>query len=200
MPQQLSNPELVLNVLALVPASADEFVAQWSQWYSYPSEDGYSSNIGLPLTPARIHALFEWKNGGKLSARKLKSVELHYAARSTELNNLPANTTAQDFLGKFGGGAIWRIFLLHCWRPQRFPIYDQHVHRAMEFIQTRTAREISSSTKAVLRDYTERYVPFWRRFSATPDREVDKALWVFGKVLKQFPSGIRSGGERSIQA
>ena len=104
--------------------------------------------------------------------------------------NLPVSTTAEEFLKNFGGGAIWRVFLLHCWQPQRFPIYDQHVHRAMEFIETRTAREISNSTRVVLRDYTDRYLPFWRRFSATPDREVDKALWVFGKVLKQFPSGI----------
>jgi hypothetical protein len=150
--------------------------------------------LDSPLTPTRIHTLFKWKNSGKLAAKKLNSVERNYASRSEELRNVPATTTAKEFLDKFGNGPIWRIFLLHCWQPHRFPIYDQHVHRAMEFIETGMAREIANSESGVIKDYTDRYLPFWRRFSKTPDREVDKALWVFGKVLKQFPSGIRSIG------
>ena len=191
MPPQFPKREFVLPVLTLVSAETKEFVARWSQWYSYPGEDAYTSNIGLPLVPTRIHALFEWKNGGKLSRNKLSSVERHYASRYAELGGLSATTTAEEFLDNFGGGPIWRIFLLHCWRPQRFPIYDQHVHRAMEFIQTGIAREISSATANVIKDYTGRYLPFWRSFTETPDRELDKALWVFGKVLKQFPSGFQ---------
>jgi len=187
MPKHSSNAHASLHFLTLAPASARDFVAQWSQWYSYPREDLYTSNIGRPLVSSRIHELFEWKNGGKLSRNKFSSVERHYASRSAELMRLPPTTTAEEFLGEFGGGRIWAVFLLHCWRPTGFPIYDQHVHRAMEFIQYGTTREISKSPTIVVSDYVERYLPFWREFSDASEREVDKALWAFGKLLKQFP-------------
>jgi hypothetical protein len=58
MPKHLSNREYLLPVLTLVPAPATEFVAQWSKWYSYPREDIYTSNIGLPpYSDENSHAL-----------------------------------------------------------------------------------------------------------------------------------------------
>lgn len=193
MSQDSSKREASFPILTFVPGTATAFVAQWSQWYSYPREELYTSNIGQSPVPKRIHELFEWKNGGKLSRSKLSSIDRYYASRCAELRKLPSTTTAEEFLGEFGGGPIWRIFLLHCWGPTRFPIYDQHVHRAMEFIQTGTVREISQSPAIVLRDYIDKYLLFWQQFSGTSDRKVDKALWAFGKLLKQFPSGIRHG-------
>ena len=198
MPQQRPNREALLPILTPARASARDFVEQWSQWYDYPGEELYASNIGRPLAPARIRELFEWKNGGKLSAKKLGSIERHYVPRCAELRNLDPSTSAAAFLREFGGGPIWRIFLLHCWQPTRFPIYDQHVHRAMEFIQTGSPREIPSSVPAVLRAYVDRYLPFWQSFMKTPTRTVDKALWVFGRVLKQLPASIWHDGHSSV--
>ena len=45
----------------------------------------------------------------------------------------------QEFLNR-PGGAIWRIFWLHVQHTQHFPIYDQHVHRAMAFLVEEPAR------------------------------------------------------------
>ena len=30
--------------------------------------------------------------------------------------------------------AVWKIFLLHIIKPSKFPVYDQHIHRAYNFI------------------------------------------------------------------
>ena len=172
----------------LMPRTVDAFVAQWSRWYSYPREELYTSSIGRDITAERIGSLFEWKNGGRLSARKQASVKRNYIDRLQELARLEETITAREFLCIFDqGGAIWRIFWLHCWKPQRFPIYDQHVHRAMEYIVASRCCEIPRSDNRKVASYIERYLPFWEELPETPDRRMDKALWVFGRFLKQFP-------------
>lgn len=111
----------------MASGTPEAFVEQWSQRYFDPREELYTSNIGLGFTPARVTSLFVWKNGGPLSSAKRTSVSEHYIRRLPELAGLQTSTTAADFLRIFSGGAIWRIFWLHCWKPERYPIYDQHV-------------------------------------------------------------------------
>jgi hypothetical protein len=112
--------------------SPQEFVCRWEQLYAYSREELYDGNIGRPLTPARIAELFEWKNGGPLARQKAASVRRNYIDRLPELRRLNPTTPPDLFLQVFSqGGAISRIYWLHLWRPDRYPIYDQHVHRAM---------------------------------------------------------------------
>ena len=111
------------------------FVQYWSAEYDYATDsDLYTPHIGKQLTPETVRELFLWKNGSKLSVAKQQSVEQNYVGRLQELFDLSMDTPPAEFLKTFGGGAIWRIFWLHCWQPSRYPIYDQHVHRAMTFI------------------------------------------------------------------
>jgi hypothetical protein len=171
----------------LVNATPDTFVDQWSQRYVDAREDLYTSNIGLPLTPDRVNSLFLWKNRGPLSANKQNSVLRNYIERLDELPNLPPHTTAADFLKVFdGGGAIWRIFWLHCWKPERFPIYDRHVHRSMIYMTEQRIEEIPEG-EAIIRSYLNRYLPFWEELPSLPGRAWDKALWTFGRFLRSFP-------------
>jgi hypothetical protein len=172
----------------LKPAPVSEFLATWSSWYTDSNEDLYTSNIGLRLNSRRVLDLFLWKNGGKLSASKLHSVRYNFIARLSELESLPADTTPTQFLERFSrGGAIWRIYWLHCWRPDRYPIYDQHVHRAMVWIRENRCEEIPPQEKARVANYTERFLPFWRELPQLPERGTDKALWTFGRFLRRFP-------------
>lgn len=168
-------------------ATNEAFVEYWSDRYVDPHEELYAANIGGVLTADCVNSLFEWKNGGTLSRAKSASIEKHYIRRLPELAGLPQSTTAEEFLGLFGGGPIWRIFALHCWRPDRYPIYDQHVHRSMEYILAQRTREIPGRAKEILASYCKRYLPFWGTFPMRPNRLVDKALWTFGKFLKAFP-------------
>jgi hypothetical protein len=67
---------------------AAEFVERWEVLYDYKLEDHYDRNIGQPLTPERVTALFEWKNGGRLARNKEASVQRNYIDRLPELHKL----------------------------------------------------------------------------------------------------------------
>jgi hypothetical protein len=182
---------MTLTTYTARTACEADFVAFWERQYDYPLEPLYTDNIGQPLTADRVHQLFEWKNGFPLSARKRCSIEKNYIARIQELNALPQNTDAAAFLARFAlGGAIWRIFWLHCWQPSCFPIYDQHVHRAMVFIEKQRLEEIPTADADKVQEYIHRYLPFYQRFQNLNRRSVDKSLWFYGKFVKatRFPS------------
>ena len=181
---------MTLAIYTARTASEADFVAFWERQYNYPLEHLYANNIGKPLTADRVLQLFAWKNGYRLSALKRTSVEQNYIAHIQELNALPQDTDAAAFLARFAlGGAIWRIFWLHCWQPNRFPIYDQHVHRAMVFIEQQQSEEIPKANADKVQEYLQRYLPFRQRFRYLNQRSVDKSLWFYGKFLKEarFP-------------
>jgi len=121
-----------MNLRILIPQESNffEFVDFWSQQYNYSKESLYDDNIGKELTEERILELFRWKNGSILSQKKLKSVYDNYINDTTVFPEHPSDEFTKEQLMK-SGGAIWRIFWLHCHYPVRFPIYDQHVHRAI---------------------------------------------------------------------
>jgi hypothetical protein len=84
-----------------------------------------------------------------------------------------------------GGGPIWNIFYLHCRVPERYPIYDQHAHRAMHFIQEHAIceRDLTTRPAGVYESYRERYFPFVveiREKTKCDLRSIDRALYTFG--------------------
>ena len=84
-----------------------------------------------------------------------------------------------DQVGQFG-----EYFWLHLQHPSRFPIYDQHVHRAMAFILAWKNIEIPNHNPQKIRAYLDNYLPFFQRFAEVPHRQADRGLWTFGKFLK----------------
>jgi hypothetical protein len=174
-----------------VNVKPEEFVNFWAARYSYSNQAFYDANAGQELTETRILDLFTWKNGTPLSDAKRESVLRNFVARRAELDQVQQNEPAARLLSRFSeGGAIWRIFWLHCWQPARFPIYDQHVHRAMRFIDQGVVEEIPSTNPQKIRVYLNSYLAFHARFDGFNFRLVDKALWAFGKFLNEnnFPA------------
>jgi hypothetical protein len=136
-----------VQLIIYEPIKADQeaFVAFWAARYTGYDDEFYDANVGQDLTETSILEWFTWKNGTPLSEAKRQSVLRNFVARRGELD-LASKETASELLARFSeGGAIWRIFWLHCWQPARFPIYDQHVHRAMRFIQAGVQEEIPHS-------------------------------------------------------
>jgi hypothetical protein len=185
----------MFRIMWVGDSDVDHFVKYWSAFYEDDNEDLYNQAIICPLSPKSIIRLFTWKNGGmRLASQKCQSVQDNYVARLNELGQLDDNTTARQFLEMFPrGGAIWRIFWLHCWKPDRFPIYDQHVHRAMMFITNGIPQEIGRSDKKKVQDYLQMYLPFFNEncpAAQFPDRQGDKALSAYGKLLKSRWRGM----------
>lgn len=180
------------NFIVCQPTSApaDSFVAFWAAQYQDPRERLYARNIGEPLSAQGILELFTWKNGGALAEHKRQSIEQNYIGRLPVLERLAPDAGAEEFLERFaGGGAIWRIFWLHCWGPERFPLYDHHVHRAMTFIEDGRPEELADVDDGPkVRLYLERYLPFYARsFEGLDPRQVDRAMLTFGRFMRVYP-------------
>jgi hypothetical protein len=194
-----------LPVYSRNSTSESDFIAFWANQVSAngieQDEKQYTPHIGKPLTRESLEALFRWKNQMRLSDKKRQSIETNYIGRLDELQKLSPDTEPDAFLKKFSkGGAIWRIFLLHCWSRAKYPIYDQHVHRAMTFIRKEPPQEIAGwSDRKKIDAYREEYVPFFDSFSEHGPRKVDRALWILGRFIKstQFPDALDQGYGRS---
>ena len=82
------------------------------------------------------------------------------------------------------GGAIWRIFWLHCNGPDLYPMFDQHVYRAMKKLVTGRSAEIPDANRGKAIAYVDEYLPFHASFLHKNKKELDEALWAYGKYLK----------------
>ncbi len=181
--------------------SLEEFVRFWAEAYDYPSDHLYTKNIGQPLTEERIRELFFWKNGGKLSRLKEKSVTDNYVSRISKLKTISKDTPPNQWLKDFRtGGAIWNIFFLHVWNL-KFPIFDQHVFRSMKFIQTGKVLEIPSAATQKVEIYLKEYLPFYfqleRELKNSHPRDLDRALWKFGQFLKWLEPSAKDEAEEN---
>jgi hypothetical protein len=187
------------------PASPREFIEFWALRYSDPNERLYTANINCPHhTAETLTQLFRWKIGAWLFARTLEhTVKPHLLSRIEEARALPPDISAADFLQVFrDGGAIYRIFWLHCWHPRRFPIFDQHVHRAMTFICNGNMEELSEyGDEEKIHKFIEAYIPFFASVSdvgipfdlksdGVPGRKVDRALMAFGQAISIPASNV----------
>ncbi len=178
-------------------ATHTEFIEFWEQRYKDPLEHLYVNNIDSLHTDDTLDKLFHWKGSNQNYKRNRKSVERNFISQRGTAESLPVDITALDFLNTFcQGGVIHRIFWLHCWRPNQFPIYDQHVHRAMIYIEEGRIEELGKRTdKAKIDVYLRRYLAFFKPFGdaqlpfdpsrdGIQHRRADRALLAFGKHLK----------------
>ena len=171
--------------------SRTEFVQFWERFYSDYSEEFYQENIGQPLNKDRIVKWFEWKNGSRLSERKAKSIQRYFIPDQERVEHDATSDTLTTFLNE-PGGVVWRIFWLHLQHHSVFPIYDQHVYRAMAFMLDwpDAKREIQASNSEKIQVYLKEYRPFFSSFDGCERRKVDRALWSFGRFLKNYRSVI----------
>ena len=171
---------------------ADEFVDFWSSLYSGLAGDVealYVENINKPeFSPYDLMALFQWKNGMRLSALKNTTLQEKILRKLPTVNKLKKHFSLGEFEQDFPNlGTIWKIFLLHCIQPDTYPIFDQHVFRAMCYLQDHQVSEVSGSDRQKYRQYLDLYLPYFNTVveqSCCSKVKADRALWMFGKALK----------------
>jgi hypothetical protein len=177
------------EILTLKSVSKGEFIHFWSEKYFNKLEYLYESNIGQ-FTDKSVLALFCWKSGTKENIRSPERLDIYFAALK-KLRKPTSYGKAEEYIKKLdGGGAIWNIFWLHCLNPNLFPIFDQHTYRAMRQIKEGTNSEIPKNDDKKIRIYFEEYIPFVFDLLKLPQRaaelrQLDKALFIFGKCLKK---------------
>ena len=85
-----------------------------------------------------------------------------------------------------GFGFIWAVFVLHCIRPESFPLYDQHVYRAYRWLET-GSNECPNQAPSSWEDY-RLYAGWFSRIVdelSLPYWTLDRAIWTFGKSIKK---------------
>ena len=103
----------------------------------------------------------------------------------------------RDLRSRPGFGFIWAVFVLHTFRPEVFPLYDQHVHRAYRYLSTRAPE----TPDAAPRDWTSygEYRTFFReqvRVAQLSFWLCDRALWAYGRHLRKLMRAEKRGHPR----
>ena len=164
----------------------------------------YSEEIDKrPLKQDSIRKLFAWK-AMRIKRKAIEAGEHPFVetviANFDRFCRLPLNTSedADNFLTDElkGRGMIWKIFTLHIMYPDRFPIFDQNVYRAMHYLQTGTIKEIPIKNTDKQATYINEYKPFYKEHGVYEDRKLDKALFTFGQFLK-LTEGMGSEDSKS---
>lgn len=171
--------------------SLDEFVRFWRKLYSYGNEQLYIRNIhNKEFDEGNLRELYHWKNGMTLSGSggKEKSLNEKIIKRINHINSFKKDESIdlESFNSIFGDvSAVWRIFLLHIIKPDTYPIYDQHVHRAYNYLHGEDWKSINNnlSNKVKLDFYYNHYLPFVFSMKELKIKEVDEALFAFGQFL-----------------
>mgnify|MGYP001352942303 CR=1 FL=1 len=178
----------------------EEFIVFWSNCYKYKLESYYTENIDIELSNDSLFNLFIWKNGMNFQKNVNKYNSFHYNVISIydKVKLWKTDFKIDDYLEiseiKEWNNIVWKIFLLHCFRPNEFPIYDQHVHRAFDFIINGNYEkpEFYYSTNKIqekIEFYKNDYIPFIKDLSMKSGRnlkQIDEALVTFGKFLNDY--------------
>ena len=168
--------------------SLQGFISFWSKLYVYDNAVLYERIHNTTLSENDLKDLYKWKNGMKLSQAKEKSLNTKIISKIDVVNNLRAasNFDLEYFLKEFKQvSVVWKVFLLHILKPNRFPIYDQHVHRAYRFINNQSSNGIKASMNesVKLKFYFEEYYPFVRQSKITDLKKMDEAFFAFGQFI-----------------
>jgi hypothetical protein len=179
-------------------ADANEFVAFWKRLYHGFDNAKYKAVVSKDkLDTEDIRKLFLWKNNMGEGLTPKKKVFIDYVIKEIHTVNLLKRSFSWSlFEEKFSKrGPVWIITLLHAINQNEFPIYDQHAYRAYSFIDTGKLVSKSEIPKShqVFKVY-KMYKAFFDRLknqvSDYTPKEVDEALWAFGKFLSLYPQMI----------
>jgi hypothetical protein len=169
-----------------------QFIEYWAKMYNAPNDVPYDNSINKEtFTAEDIQKLYEWKNTSILSGAKQKSLNTKIKSKLMTINNFKSNFDLDKFLKEFENVSfVWKIFLLHIIKPFEYPIYDQHIHRAYQFIFDEDWQTISAQMKDSAKDnfYFQTYLPFIKKqidSLSLKIREIDRGLFVFGGNLKR---------------
>lgn len=173
----------------------DQFIECWKKFYVVGSNEisdkAYNNLMRIAdLTPSKIQTLFEWKNQGNLSLRKQVSVNKiknnldeikkkfqEIGDSDNELKEIFDHSVKKYF--KYG--YIWNLFFLHILKSYVCPIADRHAYRAFYYIR-------HGENKLPVFDWDTflEYKSFFNEIMENTKysrKELDEALWGFGKFL-----------------
>ena len=183
--------------LSLSP-NANDFVKCWSSMHNYPGYEEYKFIITKPeISKKDLRKLFTWKNGIDLNTKKENSFLSRVLQHHELINELKKEFDQKKFEKTFEKmSAVWQIFLLHIIQPYQCPMFDKHVYRAFRYVQNLDEKRLPASQSERLKIFHEEYRPFFIDMVSLANEfdqfDIDKALWTFGKMIKEYPGLLRT--------
>ena len=183
----------------------DTFIHFWRRFYESDetTDKNYFDNLKPigELTEDNIEKLFKWKNGMRLSDKKTESVNKIQKRLAEIKNKFEKYGNSTDELKEifayskshfFENGYIWNLFFLHVLKYETCPIADMYAYRAFNYI---------SNGENELPEYDWdtylRYMDFFNDIASKTShkrKEIDEALWGFGRFLSSSYSKIITEG------
>lgn len=164
------------------------FIEVWAPLYpkdKYP--DVHHLFYKQSIEEDDLKKIYSWKNSMELSTKKSAALE-KILTKIALIKELKVNFDKDYFNRHFNEiSPIWQILLLHILCPDEYPVFDQHVFRAMYFMKYNEIKDLKSWK--TLEFYCKEYRPFFNDiiFKTAVNRiELDQALWAFGKTLKGY--------------
>ncbi len=182
-----------LKILKSDNVDFEEFIEFWSHKYdtTHEREKLYTDNISKEQFKEHdIIQLYYWKNGSSLSGGKYRGLSGKILSKIADINRykLEENYSEIEHFENFAEvSAVWNIFLLHIISPKKYPIYDQHIHRAYNFLHGEPDFKVDNnlSDKEKLIFYTDKLLPFLKaQHGSLCIKIIDQALFEFGKFFK----------------
>ena len=180
----------LLRIRITHSSSVKDFVDNWSSFYFDSLESRYSKNIVKHnFDKPSLYDLFLWKNRMNFKKHKKKMISFNKMIKKLScINSLKKNFDLDKFKKEFKEiGFIWRIFLLHVINPKTYPMIDQNVYRAYQYLVNNDIKEITElSNKNKETFYFETYFCFFNDLlkKYKKSKKIDEALWAFGNYLK----------------
>lgn len=174
-----------------------EFIKFWSQFYNnsgHLDEKFYYPYINDSSKEDFLDRLWHWKMGvhfhNRNNQRALRVIKKEKEAIRDFRKSNPSFEKLFNFAREiFRTGVVYPVFLIHICKPDKYPIFDQHVFRAFIFL---TTKEIINKPEDA-QDYL-RYRDFVFKIHKKHKigfRNIDKALMVFGQFLNNPQKFLR---------
>ncbi len=180
-------------------STIDEFINCWKKFYESGENKDYFENLKLvdELTENNIEKLFEWKNGMNLSQKKQEAVnKIKHDLTNIVIKFEKSRNLEEDFkkiydysYNFFKDGYIWNLFLLHILKSDNCPIADMYAYKAFNYI-CNGENELpvyNWETYVKYMNFFNEIAKQTKRIKKEERKEIDDALWGFGKFLENYP-------------
>lgn len=146
----------------------------------YKDSDGYSYNFTNRWQASAPVGFHVWRDISDNQEEVKNKIPVQFPLTKPQI--------VMELQVRKGFGFIWTLFTLHCFYPETYPLYDQHVYRAYKYC-TSNDNYLPNMAPDDWNEYLN-YRDFFIELQVQANIhywELDKALWAYGKYLKQSP-------------
>lgn len=161
------------------------------------SGEEFIDNIGLSYEFTK-----RWRETTPVGYKVWRNISLNQEEYKNKIpDHFPTEEPriVEELVSLKGFGFIWTLFVLHCYYPKIYPLYDQHVYRAYIHLISNGSKKIqlAPNTWSAYTEYKDFFANLIKN-SEVSYWKLDRTLWAYGKKIKQgYQSKHKDESERT---